>query len=46
MIERTKELVEEKYTVDNGYKTSAKVNADDLMLGLLQRTHKDVYKVS
>ncbi|XP_022785647.1 DNA polymerase delta catalytic subunit-like [Stylophora pistillata] len=25
MIERTKELVEEKYTVDNGYKTSAKV---------------------
>ncbi|RMX48133.1 hypothetical protein pdam_00014691, partial [Pocillopora damicornis] len=25
MIERTKELVEEKYTVDNGYKTNAQV---------------------
>ena len=26
MIERTKDLVESKYTVENGYKTTAKVN--------------------
>lgn len=26
MIERTKELVELKYTVENGYKTNAQVN--------------------
>lgn len=30
MIERTKELVELKYTVDNGYKADAKVNLDSI----------------
>lgn len=27
MIERTKELVELKFTMENGYKTTAKVNS-------------------
>lgn len=40
MIERTKELVEEKYTVDNGYKTNAQVNTVELMLFVMKYPHR------
>lgn len=40
MIEQTKQLVESKYTISNGYQADAKVRIACISFSFLNNTHK------